>query len=76
MERDGLTEEAAERRMAAQLTNAEYVHHANVIFSSQWRSEYTLKQVSAQVRGQCWTIPSHTLKSHNWTDSKESLDIV
>ena len=46
MERDGLPEGAAERRMTAQLTNAEYVCHANVIFSSQWEIEYTLKQVS------------------------------
>ena len=45
MERDGLTEEAAERRMAAQLTNREYVRYANVIFGTQWEPEYTQKQV-------------------------------
>lgn len=46
MERDGLTEEAALSRMAAQPTNEEYVRQANVIFSTQWEQEYTQKQVS------------------------------
>ena len=45
MERDNLPEEAAKRRMAVQLTNEEYVRHANVVFSSQWEPEYTQKQV-------------------------------
>jgi hypothetical protein len=45
MKRDGVSEKAAKRRMEAQLTNKEYVQHANVIFSTQWEPEYTQKQV-------------------------------
>ena len=45
MERDRLSEEAARKRMEAQMTNAEYVHRANVVFSTQWEPEYTQKQV-------------------------------
>ena len=45
MERDGLTEAAARSRMAAQPSNAEYVEQANVVFSTQWKQEYTQKQV-------------------------------
>ena len=45
MERDGLTEEAACKRMEAQMTNTEYVNHANVVYSTQWEPEYTQKQV-------------------------------
>ena len=45
MERDGLTEEAACKRMKAQMTNTEYINHANVVFSTQWEPEYTQKQV-------------------------------
>ena len=45
MSRDGLTEEEAQRRMAAQPTNLEYIEQANVIFSTQWEPEYTQKQV-------------------------------
>lgn len=45
MKRDGLTEEEARRRMAAQMTNLEYIEQANVIFSTQWEPEYTQKQV-------------------------------
>ena len=48
MERDGVSEEAAKRRMEAQLTNADYVRHANVIFSTQWEPEYTQKQVQSR----------------------------
>ena len=44
MERDGLTEDEAQRRMAAQMTNLEYIQQANVVFSTQWESEYTQKQ--------------------------------
>ena len=47
MERDGVSEEAAHERLRAQITNAERVQYANVIFSSQWEPEYTQKQV-------CW----------------------
>ena len=45
MERDNLTEESVRRRMTAQLPLAEYVRHANVVFSTQWEPEYTQKQV-------------------------------
>ena len=49
MERDGLTEEAACKRMEAQMTNTEYVSHANVVFSTQWEPEYTQKQVMSLI---------------------------
>lgn len=45
IDRDDLTEEEAQRRMAAQPTNSEYIQQANVIFSTQWEPEYTQKQV-------------------------------
>ena len=45
IKRDNLTEEAAKKRMAAQMSNAEYVSHANVIFSTQWEPDYTQSQV-------------------------------
>ena len=45
MERDSLAEEAVLRRISAQPSNADYVHHANVIFSTEWEPEYTQKQV-------------------------------
>lgn len=45
MERDQVSEEAAEKRLEAQITNAERVRYANVVFSTQWEPEYTQKQV-------------------------------
>ena len=45
IERDNLTEEAARRRMAAQMASAEYVSRANVVFSTQWEPDYTQSQV-------------------------------
>ena len=45
MARDGLTEEAALKRMAVQPSNSEYVQHANVVFSTQWEPEFTQIQV-------------------------------
>ena len=50
MERDGLTEEEARRRMAAQPTNVEYIEQANVIFSTEWEPAYTQKQVGIALR--------------------------
>ena len=45
MERDGMPEEAAEKRLAAQISNQNVVDHGNVVFSSQWEYEFTQKQV-------------------------------
>ena len=53
MKRDGVGEDAARRRMAAQLVNEEYVLHANVIFSTQWEPEYTQKQVQSAHKHTC-----------------------
>lgn len=46
MERDGKTEEAAKRRMSAQLTNEEVVSNAHVVFCTLWEKEYTQSQVT------------------------------
>ncbi len=45
IDRDGLSEDAAEKRLAAQMTNKEYIRHANVVFSTQWEPAYTKQQV-------------------------------
>ena len=45
IERDNLTEEAAKKRMAAQMSSAEYVSRANVVFSTQWEADYTQSRV-------------------------------
>ncbi|KAM7356872.1 bifunctional Phosphopantetheine adenylyltransferase - Dephospho-CoA kinase [Cochliomyia hominivorax] len=44
VERNGLTEEEAKRRLASQMSNHEIVSKSHVIFSSLWDSEFTLKQ--------------------------------
>lgn len=44
VERNGLTEEAAAQRIDSQMSNTEIVQHSNVVFSSLWSHEYTLKQ--------------------------------
>ena len=46
MERDGKTEEAAKRRLSAQLSNQEVIDHAHVVFSTLWEREFTQKQVT------------------------------
>lgn len=45
VERDGRTQEEAERRIDSQLSNKERVSRANVIFCTQWAQEYTQDQV-------------------------------
>lgn len=44
VERNGLSEEAAAQRIDSQMSNTEIVQHSNVVFSSLWSHEYTLKQ--------------------------------
>lgn len=44
VERNGLSEEEARKRLDSQLSNKEVVSKSNVIFSSQWESEFTQKQ--------------------------------
>lgn len=44
IERNGLSEEAARRRIDSQTSNEEIVEHSNVVFSSLWSHEYTQKQ--------------------------------
>ena len=46
VDRDSITEDAAKKRIQAQLTNTQYIRYANVVFSTQWESEYTEYQVS------------------------------
>ncbi|KAF5282893.1 hypothetical protein FQR65_LT14170 [Abscondita terminalis] len=43
--RNGLTEEQAKERIAAQCSNQVYIESANVVFSSLWEKSYTLSQV-------------------------------
>ena len=45
MERDGVTEEAAKRRIDAQLSNRVKVDKANVLLSTLWQPEESQKQV-------------------------------
>ena len=45
MERDGKTEEEANKRLQSQLSNAEFVRKANVVFCSKWDKEFTASQV-------------------------------
>lgn len=44
VERNGLSEEEARRRIASQPSNSEMVSRSHVVFSSQWDSDFTLKQ--------------------------------
>ncbi|XP_066554626.1 bifunctional coenzyme A synthase isoform X2 [Amia ocellicauda] len=45
MQRDGMSEEDAWRRLASQWTNAEQVRHANVVLCTLWEPEVTQRQV-------------------------------
>ena len=44
VDRNGLSEEAAEKRLRAQLSNEDRVAKANVVLSSLWEPEVTQKQ--------------------------------
>lgn len=46
MERNGLSEHEAKARLESQPTNIEQVKHANIVFSTLWRTEFTKKQVT------------------------------
>lgn len=43
--RNGLSEEQAKARIAAQPSNSKYVQSANVVLCTIWESEYTKQQV-------------------------------
>ncbi|XP_054285722.1 bifunctional coenzyme A synthase [Macrosteles quadrilineatus] len=60
MERNGLTEQEARARVEAQPKNTEYVELANVVLSSQWRVEYTRKQVDKAWTGLLTRLGLHT----------------
>ena len=45
VQRDHLSEEQAEKRVKAQVSNSERVSKANVVFSSVWEPEITAAQV-------------------------------
>lgn len=45
VERDGKTQEEAERRLDSQMSTVERIKRANVVFCTQWSGEYTQKQV-------------------------------
>ena len=58
-ERDGIAEEAAKRRIDAQLSNQVRVDKAHVILSTLWQPEETQKQVfHGMHRIYCDAIPS------------------
>ncbi|EYB93540.1 hypothetical protein Y032_0181g865 [Ancylostoma ceylanicum] len=50
IERDGLTKEQAEARIASQLSNKERIDHSNVVFCSLWAYEETRAQVNRAVK--------------------------
>lgn len=60
MERNGLTEEDAKRRLHSQMSNNDIVAKSHVIFSSLWDSEFTLKQAE-----KAWKILTQELKAKN-----------
>ncbi|XP_078280504.1 bifunctional coenzyme A synthase isoform X2 [Rhinoraja longicauda] len=45
MERDNINEEDAKKRLANQWTNAQRVHHANVVLCTQWEPQFTEEQI-------------------------------
>lgn len=45
MERDGKTQAEAERRVDSQLPGTTMVEAANVVFCTQWSTDYTQQQV-------------------------------
>lgn len=45
VERDGKTQEEAERRLDSQMSTTERIERANLVFCTQWSGEYTQKQV-------------------------------
>ncbi|GBP50215.1 Bifunctional coenzyme A synthase [Eumeta japonica] len=59
-ERNGLTEEAAKERIASQISNAEQVKKANIVFSPFWSYEYTQSQVD-----KAWNNLQEYLKDRN-----------
>lgn len=44
VERNGLSEEATAQRIDSQMSNREIVQHSNVVFSSLWSHDNTMKQ--------------------------------
>ncbi|XP_065089191.1 bifunctional coenzyme A synthase [Ochlerotatus camptorhynchus] len=44
VDRNGLTEEEADKRIKAQLSNAELVQHSDVVFCTAWSYEYSQQQ--------------------------------
>ncbi|KIH51229.1 hypothetical protein ANCDUO_18688 [Ancylostoma duodenale] len=51
IERDGLSKEQAEARIASQLSNKERIDHSNVVFCSLWAYEEARAQVNRAVKG-------------------------
>lgn len=45
VERDGKTQEEAEKRLDSQMSTRERIERANVVFCTQWSGDYTQKQV-------------------------------
>ncbi|RCN32358.1 dephospho-CoA kinase [Ancylostoma caninum] len=50
IERDGLSKEEAEARIASQLSNKERIDHSNVVFCSLWAYEETRAQVNRALK--------------------------
>lgn len=64
VERNGITEEEAKRRMASQLSNYEIVAKSHVIFSSLWDYDFTSKQAE-----KAWNMLMQELKDRNQKSS-------
>ncbi|MEE6526246.1 hypothetical protein FKM82_026751 [Ascaphus truei] len=48
MNRDGVGEEAARKRLASQMTNGQRVERSHVVLCTLWEPEVTQKQVTAE----------------------------
>ncbi|XP_073843877.1 bifunctional Phosphopantetheine adenylyltransferase - Dephospho-CoA kinase [Musca autumnalis] len=65
IERNGLPEEEARRRLLSQPSNSEIVSRSNVVFSSQWDPDFTLKQAEKAWKLLMGELEGPTAKSSN-----------
>lgn len=64
IERNGLSEDEAKRRLSSQAANSEIVAKSHVVFSSQWDSDFTLKQAE-----KAWIMLMEELKCRTATSN-------
>nr|XP_045618010.1 bifunctional coenzyme A synthase-like isoform X1 [Procambarus clarkii]XP_045618011.1 bifunctional coenzyme A synthase-like isoform X1 [Procambarus clarkii] len=67
MERDGKTQEEAEKRIDNQMSNKDRVARANVVFCTQWSGDYTQQQVE-----KAWSILNNHIEEER-KDHKSQL---